>query len=191
MATIVEGNPKALFLIATTPRCRGERFSFPWIVPLYSWSIPFNAECSARRHQVPFFWVFGMNRPGIEPGSPGPLANTLTIMPMSGLSCILFKIESLNNTVIFGNNLNMFASFNLKTSFFTLDPYLIILSVKKGGIKYHFLSFWYDSTWDWTPVSWNIGKYLILIFIRTDLNFVYFHILLFKLYPPMDIYDFP
>ena len=23
---------------------------------------------------------------------------------------------------------------------FTLDPYVIILSVKKGGIKYHFLS---------------------------------------------------
>ena len=24
------------------------------------------------------FWVFGMTRPGIEPRSPGPLANTLT-----------------------------------------------------------------------------------------------------------------
>ena len=22
---------------------------------------------------------------------------------------------------------------------------------KQGGIKYHFLSLWYDSTWDWTP----------------------------------------
>ena len=29
------------------------------------------------------FWVFGITRPGIEPRSPGPLANTLTIMPMS------------------------------------------------------------------------------------------------------------
>ncbi len=28
---------------------------------------------------------------------------------------------------------------------FTLDPYLIMLSVKQGGIKYHFLSLWYDS----------------------------------------------
>ena len=35
---------------------------------------------------------------------------------------------------------------------FTLDLYLIMLSVKQGGIKYHFLSLWYDSTWDWTPV---------------------------------------
>ena len=28
-----------------------------------------------------------------------------------------------------------------------LDPYLIMLSVKQRGIKYHFLSLWYDSTW--------------------------------------------
>ena len=30
-----------------------------------------------------FFWVFGMTWPGIESRSPRPLANTLTIMPMS------------------------------------------------------------------------------------------------------------
>ena len=35
-----------------------------------------------------------------------------------------------------------------------------MLRVKQGGIKYHFLSFWYDSTWDWTPVSLAIGKHL-------------------------------
>ena len=29
LATIVEGNPKAPFSIATTPRCRGGRYSFP------------------------------------------------------------------------------------------------------------------------------------------------------------------
>ena len=28
---------------------------------------------------------------------------------------------------------------------FTLDTYLILLSVKQGGIKYYFLSFWHDS----------------------------------------------
>ena len=42
---------------------------------------------------------------------------------------------------------------------FTLDPYLILLSVKQGGIKYHFLSLWYDSTWDWTQVSRAIGEH--------------------------------
>ena len=64
LATIVEGNPKAPFSIATTPRCRGGRYSFPG-------------------------WLY-----------------------------------------------------------FTLDSHLIMLSVKQGGIKYHFLSLWYDSTWD-------------------------------------------
>ena len=42
---------------------------------------------------------------------------------------------------------------------FTLDPYHIMLSVKQDGIKYHFLSLWYDSTWDWTPVSRTIGEH--------------------------------
>ena len=35
LATIVEGDPKAPFSIATTPRCREGRYSFPWIAPLY------------------------------------------------------------------------------------------------------------------------------------------------------------
>ena len=30
LATVVEGDPKAPFSIATTPRCRGGRYSFPW-----------------------------------------------------------------------------------------------------------------------------------------------------------------
>ena len=41
--------------------------------------------------------------------------------------------------------------------YFTLDPYLIMLSVKQGGIK----SLWYDSTWDWTQVSRAIGEHSI------------------------------
>ena len=44
---------------------------------------------------------------------------------------------------------------------FTLDPYLIILSVKQGGIKYHFLSFWYGLTWDWTLVSSTLANTLL------------------------------
>ena len=40
---------------------------------------------------------------------------------------------------------------------FTLDLYLITLNVNKGGIKYYFLSLWYDSIRDGTPVSWAIG----------------------------------
>ena len=75
LATIVEGDPKAPFSIATTPRGRGGRYSFPGLL------------------------------------------------------------------------------------YFTLDPYLIMLSVKQGGIKYHFLSLWYDLTWDWTQVSRAIGEH--------------------------------
>ena len=35
LATVVEENWKAPFSIATTPRCRGGRHSFPWIAQLY------------------------------------------------------------------------------------------------------------------------------------------------------------
>ena len=31
---------------------------------------------------------------------------------------------------------------------FNFDPYLMMLSLKQGGIKYHFLSLWYDMTWN-------------------------------------------
>ena len=34
-----------------------------------------------------------------------------------------------------------------------------MLSVKQGDNKYHFLSLWYDSTWDWTLVYWAITKH--------------------------------
>ena len=45
LATVVEGDPKAPFSIATTPRCRGGCYIFPSIPPLYPWSVHFNAEC--------------------------------------------------------------------------------------------------------------------------------------------------
>ena len=35
LATLVEGDPKIPFSIATTQRCRGGRYSIPWIAPLY------------------------------------------------------------------------------------------------------------------------------------------------------------
>ena len=45
LATIVEGDPKAPFSIATTPKCRGGHYSFPWISPLYPRYVPYIAEC--------------------------------------------------------------------------------------------------------------------------------------------------
>ena len=41
----------------------------------------------------------------------------------------------------------------------TLVMYLIMLSVTQRGIKYHFKSLRYDSTWNWTPVSWTISEH--------------------------------
>ena len=35
MVILVEGDPK----------CRGGRYSIPWIAPLYPWSLPYNVDC--------------------------------------------------------------------------------------------------------------------------------------------------
>ena len=45
LATVVEGYPKASFSVATTPRWKGGRYSFPWIAPLYPRYVPYIAEC--------------------------------------------------------------------------------------------------------------------------------------------------
>ena len=45
LATLVKGDPKAPFSIATTSRCKGGRYSIPGIAPLYSWSLPWSDEC--------------------------------------------------------------------------------------------------------------------------------------------------
>ena len=44
LATVFEGDPMAPLSIATTPMSRGGRYSIPWLVPLYPWSLPHNAE---------------------------------------------------------------------------------------------------------------------------------------------------
>ena len=86
LVTLVEGDPKAPFSIATTPRCRG-RFSFPWIATLYSWYVPYIAECKARRYQVWFFKVFGIN-----PGLSDHLANSLPTRPISRLIRLAVRV---------------------------------------------------------------------------------------------------
>ena len=52
---------------------------------------------------------------------------------------------------------------------FTLDPYLTMLSIKQGNIKYHFLSLWYDSTWDWIQVSRAIDSALFRVSLLQNL----------------------
>ena len=68
--TVVEGDQKAPFSIATTPRCKGGRNSFPWIAPLYPWYIPYIAECKARRYLVPFLKSLIWLDLGLNPGLP-------------------------------------------------------------------------------------------------------------------------
>ena len=45
LATLVEGDLKATFSIATTLRCSGGCYFIPWIASLYPWSVPYSAEC--------------------------------------------------------------------------------------------------------------------------------------------------
>ena len=45
LVTVDEGDQKAPFSIATTPRCRGGRYSFPWIASLYPLYVLYIAEC--------------------------------------------------------------------------------------------------------------------------------------------------
>ena len=52
---------------------------------------------------------------------------------------------------------------------FTLDLYNIILSVKQGCIKYHFLSLWYDSPGPWVNINHYANAYIyIYIYILSS-----------------------
>ena len=72
LATIVKGYQRAPFSIATTPKCRGGHYSFPWIAPLYPRYTPYISKEVSNT----IFKVFGMTGPGIGPRSPRSLANT-------------------------------------------------------------------------------------------------------------------
>ena len=63
---------------------------------------------------------------------------------------------------------------------FILDTYLIMLSVRPEGIKYHFLRLWYDSTWDWTTVSRIIGEHILRL--KKHFNIFYIFLLSHPIY---------
>ena len=68
LATVVEGDQKAPFSIATTQRCWGGRYSFPLIAPLYPLCVPNIDEYYARRYQVPFLKSLVWRNLGLNPG---------------------------------------------------------------------------------------------------------------------------
>ena len=103
------------------------------------------------------------------------------------------KCETINKNMVYSSKLATVVESDLKAPFsiatkprcregtipfpgllhFTLDTYLIMLSVKQRGIKYHFLkSLWYDSTWDWTPVSQTIGEWFIIDILHKNKIFL-------------------
>ena len=85
---------KASFSIATTPRCRGGRYSFPRIAPLLPLICTLYCWVLSKEVSSTIFKVFGMTRPGIEPKSPSPLVNTQTIRPMSQLIIIIIIVDA-------------------------------------------------------------------------------------------------
>ena len=77
--TLFKGNPKALFSIATTPRCKGRHYYFLWIAPLtldtYLMMVSVKQE-DIKCH----IWVFGKTTWDWTPVSQA-IVNTLTILP--------------------------------------------------------------------------------------------------------------
>ena len=69
-ATLVEGDPKAPFSIATTPRCRGGHCSFLWIAPFYPWFLPLLLSVKQGGIKYHFFslWYDDL---GLNPGLLG------------------------------------------------------------------------------------------------------------------------
>ena len=61
---------------------------------------------------------------------------------------------------------------------FTLDQYLIMLGVKQGGIKYHFLSLWYDSTWYWTSAYGPLANTLPIMPVYMH-KYIYIYIYIY------------
>ena len=94
LVTVVKGKPKAPFSIATTPSCRERRYSNPWIGPLYPWYESYNAECYARRLEVPFFslWYDDL---GLNPRLPN---QWWTLYPLNQMAthCSVFIVNETN-----------------------------------------------------------------------------------------------
>ena len=101
LATLVEGDPKTPFSIATTLRCKGRRYSIAWIAPLYLWYAPYNAECKTRWHQVPFFESLVWLDLGLKPGLTENW-RTLFIRPMFTISkqVVTFLTKAMKNWTV-------------------------------------------------------------------------------------------
>ena len=91
-------------------------------------------------------------------GSPSTTVSQLTTNIYIYIYILLVTLVEVDSKLLH-RGIEECATLFLGLLHFTLDPHLIVLSAKQGDIKYHFLNLWFDSTWDWTSVSQNIGEY--------------------------------
>ena len=121
---LVEGNPKASFSIATTPRCRGRCHSFPRIAPLYPWSflIMLSVKQGGIKYHFLSLW-YDSTWDWIR--SPGPLANTLTIIPISGQIFCTFLCIFVHFLNIFIHFCTFFVHFYIFVNFVYLVKYFV------------------------------------------------------------------
>ena len=137
LATLVEGDQKAPFSIATTRRCRRGCYSFPWytlplICTLYCWVL-------SKAVSSTIFKVYGMTRTGIKPRSPGPLANTLTTRPMSRLYLISYIVAYkywISYTVAYKYLISYTVAYKYLISYTVAYKYLIYIVAYKYLISY-------------------------------------------------------
>ena len=165
LLTVVEGDPKSSFLIATTPRCREGHNSFPMIDPLYPRYVPYVQLVPIVFHIYIYTYIYIYiyiyscvfvclclclcsiyNR---HKHFMGIILNNYNSQNSQVHTHVLNKSEfaDLSRGLPEGFLFNSYyASVGEgATPFpvlfhFTLDPYLIILSATQDGIKYHFLS---------------------------------------------------
>ena len=79
LATLLADVSKAPFSVATTPRCRGGRYSFPGLL-LFTLN-PYFVMLSVKQGGIKYHFLdFGMTPPGIEARSRRPLAKSLLVI---------------------------------------------------------------------------------------------------------------
>ena len=115
------------------------------------------------------FKVFGMTRPGIEPRSPGPLANTLTARPMSEIYIYIYiYIYPQTNCFVVSQvfsvaRLARCFKLGLKPSWLYINQIsypraIIILSVSKGIFYIYNFYIYTVSYWSapCSHIKWNL-----------------------------------
>ena len=128
LTTVVEGDQKALFSIATTPTCHRGRYSFPWIPPLYPWYIPHFAESEAMRYQVPFLKSLLWHDQALNPGLPDHWRSlcfhfdSMNILIFFNLSLILTIFQFCLISTILWDSITLTSSF-IRVFFYTFTAF--------------------------------------------------------------------